>query len=58
MDDREFKFKILELTLNTAALSGIRDPEEMAQRNLEWCMSPIDKPKAQSVKQQTKAKSG
>jgi hypothetical protein len=58
MSDREFKFKVLELTLNTAAIHGIRDPEEMAQRNLEWCLSPIDKPKAQSVKQQPKTKSG
>ena len=58
MDDRDFKLKILELSLNAAALHGVRDPEELAQKNLEWWLKPIDKPVAQSGKQQSKKKSG
>tara|TARA_E500000305_G_scaffold1214_1_gene1176 strand:+ start:1398 stop:1595 length:198 start_codon:yes stop_codon:yes gene_type:complete len=56
MDDRDFRFNVLKLTLETAAINGIKEPLELAQRNLEWCMKPIDKPKAQSIKRQTKSK--
>ena len=58
MDDREFRFNVLKLTLETAAINGIREPLDLAQRNLEWCMKSIEKPKAQSTKQQTGSKSG
>ncbi len=58
MDDREFRFNVLKLTLETAAINGIKEPLELAQQNLEWCIKPIDKHKAQLVKQQTGSKSG
>tara|TARA_R110000823_G_C15630383_1_gene468632 strand:- start:381 stop:557 length:177 start_codon:yes stop_codon:yes gene_type:complete len=58
MDDREFKLTVLKLTLETAAINGIKEPLELAQRNLEWCMKPIDKRIAQSSKQQTGSKPG
>jgi hypothetical protein len=56
-DDREFRLEVLALTLKTAAIAGIRDPLEAADRNLAWCLKPVDKPLAQPEKRHAK-KSG
>lgn len=53
MSDREFKLQVLTVTLQAATVAGLRDPLEAAQKNLDWCLKPIDKPKAQSSKPQT-----
>ena len=52
MSDREFKLQVLTVTLQSASMAGIRDPLESAQKNLDWCLKPIDKPRAQSSKPQ------
>jgi hypothetical protein len=52
MSDRDFKLQVLTVTLQNASVAGIRDPLEAAQQNLEWCLAPIDKPRAQSFKHQ------
>ena len=52
MNDREFKLQVLTVTLQAATVAGLRDPLEAAQKNLDWCLKPIDKPKAQSSKLQ------
>ena len=52
MNDREFKLQVLTVTLQAASVAGLRDPLEAAQKNLDWCLKPIDKPRAQSSKLQ------
>ncbi len=57
--DRDFRLSVLRLTLETLPVTGIKDPVELADKNLRWCLQPIDKPKkAQTVKRQSSKKSG
>ena len=50
MIDKEFKLEVLRLTLETGSVAVQANPLEVAQRNLEWCLEPIDKPQARSAK--------
>ena len=50
MGDKEFKLEVLRLTLEHASVATLSNPLDAAQRNLEWCLAPIDKPVAQSAK--------
>jgi len=50
MDDKEFKLEVLRLTLEYGSVATITNPLEVAQRNLEWCLTPIDKPQGPAVK--------
>jgi hypothetical protein len=52
--DREFRLEVLRLTLETGSAAMINNPLEHAERNLQWCLQPIDKPMAQSVKAPSK----
>ena len=53
MDDkqteREFRLEALRLTLETGSAAMISNPLEHADKNLQWCLQPIDKPKAQTA---------
>ena len=49
-EDREFRLEVLRLTMETGAQTVIQNPLEQAEKNLQWCLSPIDKPVAQSAK--------
>jgi|GEM_PF-3173204 hypothetical protein len=50
MDDREFKLEVLRVTLSYSSMSQQRNILEEAQKNLDWCCAPIDKPVARSAK--------
>lgn len=54
MDDREFRLEILRLTMETGSNGLIQNPLEHAERNLQWCLQGIDKPKARSAKRPSK----
>lgn len=51
MDDKEFKLEVLRVTLDHATPVELADPLSAAQRNLEWCLAPLEK--AQAPKEQT-----
>ena len=55
--DREFWLEVLRLTIETGSAAMIQNPIELAERNLKWCLHPLDKPKAQEMKTPSK-KSG
>tara|TARA_R100001443_G_scaffold35471_2_gene49226 strand:- start:875 stop:1054 length:180 start_codon:yes stop_codon:yes gene_type:complete len=55
--DREFRLEVLRLTMEAATHAVIQNPLEQAEKNLQWCLKPIDKPLAQSAKTPSK-KSG
>ncbi len=57
MDDREFRLEVLRLTMETGSTGLIQNPLEHAERNLQWCLQLVDKPKAQPSKRPAK-KSG
>lgn len=46
MDDKEFRLEVLRLTLETGSAAVITNPLEQAEKNLQWCLQPLDKPKA------------
>ena len=48
--DRDFKLEVLRLTLEPGSAVMINNPLEHAERNLQWCLAPIDKPSAQLAK--------
>jgi len=48
--DREFRLEVLRLTMEAATHAVIQNPLEQAEKNLQWCLKPIDKPLAQSAK--------
>ncbi len=43
MSDREFRLEVLRLTLETASAAIIQNPLEQADKNLQWCLQPLDK---------------
>jgi len=51
VDDKEFKLEVLRVTLDHATPADMADILSVAQRNLEWCLSPLEK--AQAPKDQT-----
>ena len=55
--DREFRLEVLRLTIETGSAAMIQNPIELAERNLQWCLQPLDKPNAQEMKTPSK-KSG
>ena len=62
MNDSEIKLRVLEATLSSNTIAGVKNPIEAAQTNLDWVLKPIDKPapkvaKAQPAKRASK-KSG
>lgn len=54
MDDKEFRLEVLRITLETGSAAVITNPLEQAERNLQWCLQPLDKPKAQEGKMPSK----
>ena len=48
--DREFRLEVLRLTMEAATHAVIQNPLEQAEKNLQWCLQPLDKPLAQSAK--------
>tara|TARA_R110002110_G_scaffold188221_3_gene396072 strand:- start:98 stop:238 length:141 start_codon:yes stop_codon:yes gene_type:complete len=36
--------------METGAQTVIQNPLDQAEKNLQWCLTPIDKPLAQSAK--------
>ena len=52
--DREFRLEVLRLTLETGSAGIITDPLEHAEKNLRWCLQPIDKPMARKTKAPSK----
>jgi len=54
MSDREFRLEVLRLTLETASAMIIQNPLEQADKNLQWCLQPLDKPVAQGKKASSK----
>ena len=54
MSDREFRLEVLRLTLETASAAIIQNPLEQADKNLQWCLQPLDKPVAQGKKASSK----
>ena len=50
MDDKEFRLEVLRLTLETGSAAVITNPLEQAEKNLQWCLQPLDKPKALETK--------
>ena len=55
--DREFRLEVLRLTIETGSAAMIQNPIELAERNLQWCLQPLDQPTAQEMKTPSK-KSG
>lgn len=49
-EDREFRLEVLRLTMEAGTHAVIQNPLEQAEKNLQWCLKPIDKPSAQSAK--------
>lgn len=47
--DREFRLEVLRLTLESGSAAIIANPLEHAEKNLQWCLQPIDKPQAQKA---------
>lgn len=54
MDDREFRLEVLRLTMETGSTGLIQNPLEHAERNLQWCLQSVDKPKARPAKRPSK----
>lgn len=48
--DREFRLEVLRLTLETGSAGIISNPLDHAEKNLQWCLKPLDKPKARETK--------
>ena len=46
MNDAEIKLRVLEATLSSNTIAGVKNPIDAAQTNLDWVLTPIDKPKA------------
>jgi len=53
-DDREFRLEVLRLTMEAGTQAVIQNPLEQAEQNLQWCLQPLDKPKAQEKKASSK----
>ena len=52
--DREFRLEVLRLTLETGSAGIINNPLEHAEKNLQWCLQPLDKPQARETKAPSK----
>ena len=52
--DREFRLEVLRLTLETGSAGIISNPLELAEKNLQWCLQPLDKPQARETKAPSK----
>ena len=52
--DREFRLEILRLTLEAGTHAVIPNPLEQAEKNLQWCLQPLDKPQARETKAPSK----
>ena len=52
--DREFRLEVLRLTLETGSAGIIGNPLEHAEKNLQWCLQPLDKPQARETKAPSK----
>jgi hypothetical protein len=52
--DREFRLEVLRLTLETGSAGIISNPLEHAEKNLQWCLQPLDKPQARETKAPSK----
>ena len=50
--DREFRLEVLRLTLETGSAAMISNPLEHAEKNLQWCLQPLDKPQPERLKHQ------
>jgi len=50
MDDREFKLRVLEVILPHATMAQVRNPTELAQQCVDWCLQPLDKPQGPKEK--------
>lgn len=48
--DRDFRLEVLRLTMETGSQVTIQNPLEQAEKNLQWCLQPVDKPLAQPAK--------
>jgi len=48
--DRDFRLDVLRLTMETGSQVTIQNPLEQAEKNLQWCLQPVDKPLAQPAK--------
>ena len=53
-DDRDFKLEVLRVTLETGSQVTILNPLEQAEKNLQWCLKPLDKPQARETKASSK----
>lgn len=52
--DREFRLEVLRVTLETGSQVTIQNPLEQAEKNLQWCLQPLDKPQARETKAPSK----
>ncbi len=52
--DREFRLEVLRLTLETGSAGIITNPLEHAEKNLQWCLQPLDKPQARETQAPSK----
>tara|TARA_R100000231_G_scaffold9037_1_gene11602 strand:+ start:1284 stop:1478 length:195 start_codon:yes stop_codon:yes gene_type:complete len=52
--DRVFRLEVLRLTLETGSAGIINNPLEQAEKNLQWCLQPLDKPKARETRASSK----
>lgn len=52
--DRAFRLEVLRVTLETGSSGIINNPLDHAEKNLQWCLQPLDKPKARETKAPSK----
>ena len=56
MDDKEFKLEVLRVTLAHGTMAQMRDILSEAQRNLEWCLEPLEKAEAPKEAEPSRAR--
>jgi len=53
-EDRLFRLEVLRLTLETGTAATVQNPLPAAEKNLQWCLQPLDKPLVQEAQSQSK----
>jgi hypothetical protein len=49
MNEQELRLEVLRLTMETGSAAVIADPLGHAEKNLQWVLDTLDKPKARET---------